>query len=51
MKNVDEFYKSYFNVYKGDYDSDDELTKDRKKNLDYKQLELGNETKKRVKTR
>ena len=36
MKNVDKLYKKYYNVYKSDYDNDDELTKD----YDYKQFEI-----------
>ena len=31
MKNVDKLYKKYYNVYKSDYDNDDELTKEKKK--------------------
>ena len=41
MKNVDELYKNYFNSYKSDYDTDDELTEDKKKKFDYKQFALG----------
>ena len=26
MKNVDELYEKYYNVYKNDYDNDDELS-------------------------
>ena len=33
MKNVDKLYKKYYNVYKSDYDNDDELTKDKKKRV------------------
>ena len=40
MKNVNELYKNYFNAYKCDYDTDDELTEDKKKKYDYKQLEI-----------
>ena len=31
MKNVDELYKKYYNAYKSDYDTDDELKEDKKK--------------------
>ena len=31
MKNVDELYKNYYNVYKSDFNTDDELTGDKKK--------------------
>ena len=41
MKNVDELYKNYYDDYKSDYDTDDELTEDKKKKFDYKQFELG----------
>ena len=40
MKNVDEVYEKYYNAYKSDYDSDDELKEDKKKTLDYKQFKL-----------
>ena len=40
MKNVDELYKNYYNVYKSDYDTDDELNEDKKRNFDNKQFEL-----------
>ena len=43
MKSVDELYKNYYNAYKSDYDTDDELKEDKKKNYDYKQFELDNE--------
>ena len=32
MKNVDELYKKYYNAYKSDYETDDEL-KGAKKNV------------------
>ena len=31
MKNVDELYKKYYNAYKSDYDTDDELKEVKKK--------------------
>ena len=30
MKNLDELYKNYYNAYKSDYDTDDELKEDKK---------------------
>ena len=33
MKNVDKLYKNYYNTYKSDYDTDDELKGAKKKNL------------------
>ena len=38
MKNVDELCEKYFNAYKSDYDTDDELNKDEKEKFDHKQL-------------
>ena len=49
MKNVNELYKKYYNAYKSDYDADDELKEDKKKKVDYKQFELGNEINKESK--
>ena len=49
MKNVDEFYKKYYNVYKSDYDTDDELKEAKKKEFDYKQFELGDKINKELK--
>ena len=40
MKNVDELYKNYYNTYKSAFDTDDELTEDKKKRFNYKQFEL-----------
>ena len=40
MKNVDKLYKNYYNAYKSDFDTDDELPEDKKKRIDYKQFEL-----------
>ena len=48
MKNVDELYKKYHNAYKSDYDTDDELKKDKKKKFDCKHFELGNEINKEL---
>ena len=49
MKNIDELYKKYYNAYKSDYDTDDELKGAKKKNFDHKQFELGDEVKKESK--
>ena len=40
MKNVNELYKNYYNVYKSDYDTNDELTEDKKKKINYKHSEV-----------
>ena len=40
MKNVDELYKKYYNAYKNDYDTDNELNEAKKKEFDYRQFEL-----------
>ena len=40
MKNVDELYKNYYNAYKSDFDTNDKLTEDKKKNFNYKQFEI-----------
>ena len=40
MKNVNELYKNYYDAYKSDYDTDDELKEDKGKKFDYKQFEL-----------
>ena len=49
MKNVNELYKNYYNSYKSDYDTDDELTENKKKKYDYKQFVLGDEINKESK--
>ena len=41
MKNVDELYEKYYNAYKNDYDTDDELNEAKKKEFDYEQFKLG----------
>ena len=41
MENFNDLYKNYYNVYKSDYDADDELKEDKKKTFGYKQFELG----------
>ena len=33
MKNVDDLYKNYHNAYKSDFNTNDELTEDKKKKL------------------
>ena len=40
MKDVDQLYKNYYNAYKSDFDTDDELTEDKKKKFNHKQFEL-----------
>ena len=32
IKNVDKLYEKYYNVYKSDYNTDDKLNEDKKKN-------------------
>ena len=49
MKNVNELYKKYYNTYKSDYDTDDELKEDKKKDLDYKQFKLNDKISKESK--
>ena len=48
MKNVDELYKKYYNAYKNDYDSDDELSEGKKKKIGYKQFETFDKTDKKL---
>ena len=40
MKNVGELYENYYNAYKSDFDTDDELTEGKKKKFNHKQFEL-----------
>ena len=40
MKNIDELYEKNYNAYKSDYDTDDELKEEKKKESDYKQFKL-----------
>ena len=49
MKNVDELYQKYYNAYKSDYGTDDELNEAKKKKFDYKQFELNDRIDKVVK--
>ena len=42
MKNIDELYKNYYNDYKNDFDTDNELTENKKRKFNYKQFELDN---------
>ena len=42
MKNVGELYENYYNAYKSDFDTDDELTEGKKKKFNHKQFELDN---------
>ena len=41
MKNIDELYEKCYDAYKNDYETDDELNKDKKKKFDNKQFKLG----------
>ena len=41
VKNVDKLYKNYYNDYKSDFDTDDELAENKKKKFNYKQFQLG----------
>ena len=43
MENIDELYEKYYDAYKNDYDTDDELNETKKKKFDYKQFKLGDE--------
>ena len=49
MKNVDKLYKKYYDAYKSDYDTDDELNEVKKKKFDYKQFELLDKIDKKLK--
>ena len=49
IKNVDELYEKYYDVYKNDYDTDDELNEAKKKKFDYKQFGLFDKTDKKLK--
>ena len=40
MKNIDKLYEKYYDTYKNDYDTDDELNKAKEKKFDYKQFKL-----------
>ena len=40
MKNIDKLYEKYYDTYKNDYDTEDELNKAKEKKFDYKQFEL-----------
>ena len=42
MKNVGELYKNYYSAFKSDFDTDNELTENKKKKFNYKQFELDN---------
>ena len=49
MKNIDELYKNCYDACKSNYDADDDLGEDKKKKIDYKQFELGDEINKESK--
>ena len=40
MKNVDKLYENYYNDYKSDFNTDDELAQNKKKKFNCKQFEL-----------
>ena len=42
-------FKNYFDSYKSDYDTNDELKEDKKKKFDYKQFEIDNKISKESK--
>ena len=42
MGNVDELDKNYYSVYKSEFNTDNELTENKKKKFNYKQFELDN---------
>ena len=48
VKNVDKLYKNYYNDYKSDFNTDDELAENKKKNFKYKQFELGEHNKYKI---
>ena len=49
MKNVDELYEKYYNTYKSDYETDDELNEAKKKKFDRNQFKLVDKTDKELK--
>ena len=40
MKNVDNLYEKYYDAFKSDYDTTDELTRNKKEKYGYKQFEI-----------
>ena len=48
MKDVDELCKKYYNAYKNDYDSDNQLKMVKMKKFDYKQFDLFGKTDKKL---
>ena len=49
MKNLEELYEKYYDAYKNNYDTDDELHEAKKKKFDYKQFEFVDKTDKQSK--
>ena len=49
MKNLEELYEKYYDAYKNNYDTDDELHEAKKKKFDYKQFEFVDKTDKESK--
>ena len=42
MKNVNELYKNYYSEYKSNFDTDNQLKKNKNKKINYKPFELDN---------
>ena len=49
IKNVDELYEKYYNAYKNDYDTDNEINEAKKKEFDHRQFKLFDKTDKKSK--
>ena len=49
MKNVNELYRNYYNAYKSDYDTNNELTEKKKKKYHYEQFVFDDEINKESK--
>ena len=49
MKNVDNLYEKYYNAFKSDYDTTDELTRIKKEKYGYKQFEIDDKISKQSK--
>ena len=48
MENVYELYEKYYNIYKNNFDNDDELSEAKKEKFNYRQFELFNKTDKKL---
>ena len=51
MKNLEEVYEKYYDAYKKNYDTDDELNAAKKKKFEYKQFEFVDKDKEQIKNR